>query len=279
MPDEPEEDDRRRSPSSPGSLARRLRDAGGQQRERGDRRRAERPRPAAARRVEVPPRQQARRARSRQPSRRRRARRGSSPRAARRRAARRRRTRPRPRRAAGPVTRCSWKIANASTAMKIGTDAWMIDASPESSRVSPHESSQNGSAVLSSPIDDEPAPVRAQLRGASRVRPASARTKTTSAIAAEPDAAEHERRRRHVAHGHLDEHERAAPDQADRREQQQVANRRALVRAAADVARSGSRAPCVARAGHAPHPRRADPGLARREHRRRSPRVHAMPDS
>ena len=35
--------------------------------------------------------------------------------------------------------------------MKIGTDAWMIDASPESIRVSPQESSQNGTAVFSSP--------------------------------------------------------------------------------------------------------------------------------
>src|SRR5262245_32484436 len=49
------------------------------------------------------------------------------------------------------VTRCSWKKANASTALKIGTDAWMIDARPESIRVSPQERSQNGTAVLSSP--------------------------------------------------------------------------------------------------------------------------------
>jgi len=35
--------------------------------------------------------------------------------------------------------------------LKIGTDAWMIDARPESIRVSPQESSQKGTAVLSRP--------------------------------------------------------------------------------------------------------------------------------
>ena len=52
---------------------------------------------------------------------------------------------------ARPVTRWSWKNANASSALKIGTDAWMIDASPESIRVSPHERSQKGTAVFSRP--------------------------------------------------------------------------------------------------------------------------------
>ena len=52
--------------------------------------------------------------------------------------------------------------------MKIGTDAWMIDASPESIRVSPHESSQNGIAVLIESDDDEPPPVRRALRADSR---------------------------------------------------------------------------------------------------------------
>ena len=33
-------------------------------------------------------------------------------------------------------------------ALKIGTAPWMIDARPESIRVSPHESSQNGMAML-----------------------------------------------------------------------------------------------------------------------------------
>ena len=36
--------------------------------------------------------------------------------------------------------------------MKIGTVPWMIDARPESIRVSPQERSQNGSAVFTSPI-------------------------------------------------------------------------------------------------------------------------------
>ena len=84
-----------------------------------------------------------------------------------------------------PVTRCSWKIANASTATKIGTDAWMIDASPESSRVSPHESSQNGIAVLISPMTTSHG--QCARNSAADTRPPSVTaTKTTSAIAASP---------------------------------------------------------------------------------------------
>src|SRR6266542_541601 len=49
-----------------------------------------------------------------------------------------------------PVTRTSWKKPNATRATKIGTAAWRIDARPESIRVSPHESSQKGIAVLRS---------------------------------------------------------------------------------------------------------------------------------
>src|SRR5438552_1453667 len=55
-----------------------------------------------------------------------------------------------------PVTRSSWKKPSAINALKIGTAAWMIDASPESSRVSPHESSQNGRAVLTRPTTSRP---------------------------------------------------------------------------------------------------------------------------
>ena len=49
-----------------------------------------------------------------------------------------------------PVTRTSRKATNAISALKIGTDAWMIDASPESIRVSPQERSQKGIAVFTS---------------------------------------------------------------------------------------------------------------------------------
>src|SRR5205814_10645307 len=49
-----------------------------------------------------------------------------------------------------PVTRTSWKATNAISALKIGTAAWMIDASPESIRVSPHDRSQNGIVVFTS---------------------------------------------------------------------------------------------------------------------------------
>jgi hypothetical protein len=53
-------------------------------------------------------------------------------------------------RSRAPVTLTSRKKPNATTALKIGTDPWMIDASPESMRVSPHERSQNGTAMLTS---------------------------------------------------------------------------------------------------------------------------------
>jgi hypothetical protein len=49
-----------------------------------------------------------------------------------------------------PVTRTSRKAMKAISALKMGTDAWMIDARPESIRVSPHERSQNGIAVFTS---------------------------------------------------------------------------------------------------------------------------------
>ena len=48
--------------------------------------------------------------------------------------------------------------------MKIGTEAWMIEARPESIRVSPHDSSQNGTAVLTSPTTTSGTPVGPQLR-------------------------------------------------------------------------------------------------------------------
>src|SRR5438132_1338350 len=50
-----------------------------------------------------------------------------------------------------PVTRTSRKNPNATTALKIGTEPWMIEARPESILVSPHESSQNGTAMLTRP--------------------------------------------------------------------------------------------------------------------------------
>jgi len=40
--------------------------------------------------------------------------------------------------------------------LKIGTDAWMIEARPESIRVSPHESNQNGTAVFNIPTTARP---------------------------------------------------------------------------------------------------------------------------
>ena len=50
------------------------------------------------------------------------------------------------------MTRSSRKKAKASSALKIGTAPWMIDARPESIRVSPQERSQKGTAVFTIPI-------------------------------------------------------------------------------------------------------------------------------
>ena len=55
------------------------------------------------------------------------------------------------------------------TALKIGTDAWMIDASPESIRVSPHESSQNGIAVFTSATTTSQPAFARSWRSVSRV--------------------------------------------------------------------------------------------------------------
>jgi hypothetical protein len=103
------------------------------------------------------------------------------------------------------------------SALKIGTDAWMIDARPESIRVSPHDSSQNGIAVLTSATP--------------RARASFSRScRTVSPL---PDHERDERRERSEpparaagdqaspgvssADGDLDEQERAPPDQRQAR--------------------------------------------------------------
>ena len=121
------------------------------------------------------------------------------------------------------MTRISWKKPNAIAALKIGTDAWMIDASPESIRVSPQESSQNGTAVLTSADDGEPAPVRAQL--AERLAPPTEPSATTSrassaAVPSRPMISVAGARSRTAD---LDEHERRAPDQRERGEHDEMA--------------------------------------------------------
>ena len=69
--------------------------------------------------------------------------------------------------------------------MKIGTAPWMIDASPESSRFSPHERSQNGSAVFTSPTTKSQ---RQAPRSSASVSRAPSRQTATAAstTAAEP---------------------------------------------------------------------------------------------
>ena len=84
-----------------------------------------------------------------------------------------------------PVTRTSRKATKAITALKIGTDAWMIDASPESIRVSPHESSQNGIAVLMSATTTSQAAFARSWRNVSRL-PTTKGTSSPSVTAARP---------------------------------------------------------------------------------------------
>ena len=77
--------------------------------------------------------------------------------------------------------------------MKIGTAPWMIDASPESSRVSPQERSQNGTAVFTSPTTTSQCHLR-------RISASVARgPRRTIAIAASSSAAEPSRPRISVA--------------------------------------------------------------------------------
>ena len=91
------------------------------------------------------------------------------------------------------MTRASRKNANASSALKIGTAPWMIDASPESIRVSPQERSQNGTAVFTSPTTTSQ-PQRS--RSSASVLPGPS---WTSAIAASSRVAEPRRARTSVA--------------------------------------------------------------------------------
>ena len=98
----------------------------------------------------------------------------------------------------------------------------MIEASPESMRVSPHERSQNGSAVLRSPTTDEPAPVRAHLVAMSCAADGG-RDDHGEHERGEADPSEDQRRGLELPHGDLDEHERAAPDQGEQQEHGQGA--------------------------------------------------------
>ena len=74
--------------------------------------------------------------------------------------------------------------------MKIGTAPWMIEASPESMRVSPQERSQNGSAVFTSPTttSQRHAPRGAVMRhlGAELNERAIAAARSTKAEARRP---------------------------------------------------------------------------------------------
>ena len=67
----------------------------------------------------------------------------------------------------------------------MGTDAWMIDAVPESIRVSPHESSQNGTAVFSRPTTTS-AGQYARISASAVRSPTRSGTTIASVIAASP---------------------------------------------------------------------------------------------
>ena len=81
------------------------------------------------------------------------------------------------------MTRWFGKKPSAITAPKIGTAPWMIAARPESIRVSPQESSQNGSAVLSRPTTTSSG---AKRRSSASVRRAPTSRGTTSASVSAP---------------------------------------------------------------------------------------------
>ena len=84
-----------------------------------------------------------------------------------------------------PVTRTSRNATKAISALKIGTEAWMIEASPESIRVSPHESSQNGIAVFTSATAISQPAFSRSCRSVSRV-PTATGTSSASVSAARP---------------------------------------------------------------------------------------------
>ena len=98
--------------------------------------------------------------------------------------------------------------------MKIGTAPWMIDASPESIRVSPQERSQNGQRRVHEPDDDEPAPGAADL-GERLARAEAHDGDRGEQQGGRAEAAEDQRRRRELPVGDLDQHERRAPDERE----------------------------------------------------------------
>ncbi len=120
------------------------------------------------------------------------------------------------------MTRNSWKKPNAIAALKSGTDAWMIDASPESILVSPQERSQNGNAVFTSATTTSQAQCARSSRSVSRP-PTETSATTRSVSAAVPSRPMISVAGAEVAHRHLDEHERRAPDQRERHEHDRVA--------------------------------------------------------
>ena len=66
--------------------------------------------------------------------------------------------------------------------MKIGTDAWRIDARPESILVSPHERSQNGTAVFRRPTTTSGR--QCARRSAPTARPPTSAATTTASVSA-----------------------------------------------------------------------------------------------
>src|SRR5262249_1856865 len=118
-----------------------------------------------------------------------------------------------------PVTRSAGKKPKASNATKIGTEAWMIDARPESIRVSPHERSQNGTAMFTRPTTTS----ARQWRRSSRttVPPPTSSGTTTASTRGAPRGAppRQERRGREDTHRPLDEEERAPQDQSEQHQE------------------------------------------------------------
>ena len=122
-----------------------------------------------------------------------------------------------------PVTRLGGRSANAISAVKIGTAAWMIEARPESIRVSPHESSQNGIAVFTSATTTSQRRVCPQLRERLPAEPITSGATIASVSAASPSRPTISVDGSSSRDRDLDEHERRAPDQGETEQHQTMA--------------------------------------------------------
>ena len=104
-----------------------------------------------------------------------------------------------------------------NSALKIGTAPWMIEARPESMRVSPQLRSQNGTAVFTIPTTTSQ-PHLARISSSVRRGPRPYEGDHGQEQRGRCDPAEDQGRRGQLPIGDLDQHERRAPDEREQRE-------------------------------------------------------------